>query len=273
MKTIQLNLKTAFRYGLMILSVCGMTSMAQASDDGTGWNYFASAYLTSTSIDAKSTAPSPKGDMTVDIDASFSDLLENLDYGLSGLFIARKGKVSINLDLFFVGLSFDEKSVSVNLPPSVTPTLKAKIEMDLREHEFYLGYAAFDSYPDIEVISGIRYIDQDISVKLTTDSGQQKFNIGDNWFDPFVGLRYYGPIANKWNLYLRGDIGGFGVGSDFVWRADAGITYRFDRNWEAAFFYKALDIDYKTGTSGTSSIYKWDGTESGLTLGIGYYFD
>ncbi len=114
--------------------------------------------------------------------------MENLDYGLSGLFIARKGPLSINIDMVF------------------------------------------------------------------------------------IGLRYFAPIYNKWNLYLRADIGGFGVGSDFAWRADAGVTYRFNKNWEAAFFYKALNIDYETGTSGTPSIYKWDGTESGLTLGVGYYF-
>ena len=274
MKIKRFNLKKVFHYGLMILSVCGMSSVAQANDDGTGWKYFAGAYLSGTAIDAKATAPTPGGDMETQIDAEFSDLLENLEYGLSGLFIARRGKVSINLDVLFIGLKIEENSSLPTIPPAgTTQTLQADIDIDMREHEFYVGYAAFDSYPDLELITGIRYIDQDISIKLTTDKGQQKFNIGDSWIDPFIGLRYYAPIADKWNLYLRGDIGGFGVGSDLAWRTDLGVTYRIDKNWEAAFFYKVLDMDYETGTSGTPSIYKWDGTESGLTLGIGYYFD
>ncbi len=45
------------------------------------------------------------GDQVVDIDTSFSDLLDNLDYGVSDIFIARKGSFSINLDLLFVGLN------------------------------------------------------------------------------------------------------------------------------------------------------------------------
>ena len=42
--------------------------------------------------------------------------------------------------------------------------------------------------------------------------------------------------------------------------------------WEAAIWYKVLDIDYETGTSGTPSIYKRNGTKSGITFGVGYYF-
>ena len=62
------------------------------------------------------------------------------------------------------------------------------------------------------------------------------------------------------------------MGSDFAWRVDAGVTYRFAKQWEAAFWYKVLDIDYETGSSGNPSLYEWDGRESGITLGIGYYF-
>ena len=79
-------------------------------------------------------------------------------------------------------------------------------------------------------------------------------------------------ITLYWNWILRGYIGGFGVGSDFAWRLDAGATYGFGKQWEAAIFYKILSIDYETGTSGAPSIYTWDGTESGITFGVGYHF-
>lgn len=227
------------------------TAMAQNDGD---WEYFAGGYLTATSIDANTTSFTPMGDQVINIDASFSDLLDNLDYGISGLFIARKGLLSINVDLVFIGLNIDQ-------PPAV-------IDVDLREHELFIGYEAFEQYSDLEIITGLRYIDQDI--KVTTPGPQ--LTIGDSWVDPFIGLRYLGPINNKWNWLLRGDVGGFGMGSDLAWRIDAGTTYRFGKQWEAAIWYKILNLDYETGTSGTPSIYKWDGTESGITFGVGYYF-
>ncbi len=248
----------------VLMTVLSYSVFAQADADNDDWHYFAAGYLTAASIDAKTTSYTPAGDQELKIDPSFSDLLDNMDYGFSGLFIARKGALSLNIDLVFIGLDIEQ---SLPLPGS-----KANIDMDIREHEFYVGYAAFDAYPELEVITGIRYIDQDISVKITTMGSTQKTNIGDDWIDPFIGLRYTGPINNKWNWHLRGDVGGFDVGSDFAWRVDAGTTYRFDKHWEAAIFYKILDMDYETGTSGTPSIYKWDGQEKGLTLGVGYHF-
>ena len=245
-----------------LMTVLSYSAFAQADNDE--WKYFLGGYFTAISIDATVTTYSPAGDQEGKIDPGFSDIFDNLDYGASGIFIARKGSLSLNVDLVFVGLTLNE---SLPLPSS-----DAKMEIDIREHEFYVGYAAFDAYPDLEIIMGVRYVDQDINIKITTPGFTQKTDTGDDWVDPFIGLRYMGPINNKWNWHLRGDVGGFDVGSNFAWRVDAGATYRIDKHWEAAAFYKIVDMDYESGTSGTPSIFKWDGEESGITLGIGYHF-
>ena len=44
-------------------------------------------------------------DQVVDIDTSFSDLLDNLDYGVSDILLRARGSFSINVDLLFVGLN------------------------------------------------------------------------------------------------------------------------------------------------------------------------
>lgn len=239
-------------------------ALAQAEQSG-DWEYFAGGYLTTMAIDATTSSPGPTGDTVIDIDADFSDILDNLDWAASGIFIARKGPLSLNVDLVLVELEIDEATP--------LPATSATIDVGIREYEFFVGYAAFDSQPDLEIIAGARYIDQDITVNITSPLlPVPTLNIGDDWIDPFIGLRYLGPINNKWAWLLRGDIGGFGVGSDFAWRVDAGVTYDFAKQWEAAIWYKTLDIDYETGTSGTTDIYTWDGTESGITLGVGYYF-
>ena len=264
MKTSTSIFERLIRFTLSVILMSGST-LVQAEQSG-DWEYFVGGYLTTTAIDATTTTPGPTGDSVLTIDASFSDILDNLDYGASGIFIAKKGPYSINVDLVAIGLGIDEAAP--------LPGVSAHIDVDIREYELYVGYAAFDSQPDLEIITGVRYIDQDITVDITAPFPPlpSSLNFGDNWVDPFIGLFYKGPINNKWRWLLRYDIGGFGVGSDFAWRADAGVVYNFAKQWDAAIWYKVLDIDYETGTSGTSSIYKWDGTESGITLGVGYHF-
>lgn len=247
---------------LCTLLVSGSTLVqAEQSDE---WSFFVGGYLTATSIDADTTVGTPLGDQSLHVDAKFKDLLKNLSYGGSGRFIARKGKLSLNVDLLFVGLDIDQ---SVPIPPPYGPG-NVHIDVDIMEHEFFAGYQAFEQYKDLEVLAGVRYINQSISIKLPT----QTVDKGDNWFDPFVGLRYLGPINQNWNWILRGDIGGFGVGSHFAWHVDAGVGYKLNDRWSAGMWYKILDIDYTSGNSGDVDRYKWDGREEGITLGIGYHF-
>ncbi len=44
-------------------------------------------------------------------------------------------------------------------------------------------------------------------------------DVSKNWIDPLIGGRYLWRFADGWNIIARGDIGGFGVGSDFSWHA------------------------------------------------------
>jgi hypothetical protein len=44
--------------------------------------------------------------------------------------------------VFFVGLGIDENSSLPTIPPGLTLTLEADLDIDMREHELYLGYAA-----------------------------------------------------------------------------------------------------------------------------------
>lgn len=253
----------------LLIALTSGSAFAQAGQDHE-WDFFVGGYLTATYIDATTTAGTPAGDQVLDIDASFSDLLDNLDYGASGIFIASYDKLSINVDLLAIGLDIDE---STPIPPPIGPA-EVNIQVDIREYELYLGYQAFAEYPALEVITGLRYIDQEITVDLTTAGPMTPAPLvaGDDWVDPFIGFRYLGPINNKWSWLLRGDIGGFGVGSDFAWRVDVGARYHITKQWEAAVGYKILDIDYETGTSGSLSRYAWDGSEAGITLGVGYHF-
>lgn len=70
-----------------------------------------------------------------------------------------------------------------------------------------------------------------------------------DWVDPFVGGRFTVPLTDDIELSFRGDIGGFGLGSDLAWSIVSGLKYAIP--WEPldihpwfALGYKVLSYDY-----------------------------
>ncbi len=63
--------------------------------------------------------------------------------------------------------------------------------------------------------------------------------------DPIIGMRYKWKIADKWDLKLYGDIGGFGIGSDFTWHTIGVVDFW---PWQHVGFkggYRALNYQFE----------------------------
>jgi hypothetical protein len=90
------------------------------------------------------------------------------------------------------------------------------------------------------------------------------------WFDPFLGARLRVPNTGKWHLAIRGDVGGFGVGSDFAWQVYPLVGYRFSRLFEATVAYRWLDMDYKTGSG--EDAFRYNMTIFGPEVGLLFHF-
>ncbi len=115
-----------------------------------------------------------------------------------------------------------------------------------------------------EVLAGGRV--NVLSASLVGEGGLIDVKDDKVWFDPFVGARFQVPNTRKWRLAIRGDVGGFGVGSEFAWQVHPVVGYRFSRLFEAAVAYRWIDVDYKTGSAETAFRYKMRtfGPEVGL---------
>jgi hypothetical protein len=117
-------------------------------------------------------------------------------------------------------------------------------------------------------IFGVRYtyLDVDLDLKGIGDaSGDQ------DWFDPLVGARAFFDLSERWTLSMQGNVGGFGVGSDFTWGAMSTIGYRFrlfseKNNSRAAAGYRAIYQDYQDGSGDDK--FEWDITYHGPILGL-----
>jgi hypothetical protein len=73
------------------------------------------------------------------------------------------------------------------------------------------------------------------------------------WVDPFVGGRFTVPLVGELDLMFRGDIGGFGAGSELAWNLIGGFQYALPwQPWGArtsvVAVYKALSFDHEAGS-------------------------
>lgn len=82
--------------------------------------------------------------------------------------------------------------------------------------------------------------------------------------EPFLGAGWTAPLAGRWGLEGRVDVGGFGVGSELSWNAEAMVRYDMGRRWSALAGYRVIEVDFEEGRDG---LY-WDTQLPGLVLGL-----
>lgn len=93
-----------------------------------------------------------------------------------------------------------------------------------------------------------------------------------DWVDPVIGGSIRHQLAPGQQLLFRGDIGGFGVGSEFSWNVLAAYSFEICTEdgvtYSGLVGYRALDVDYEQGSG--RDRYEYDmlqhGPLSGLTI-------
>ena len=236
------------------------------------------------------------GDLTVkgrsfDVDISAGQVIDALDWsGIPAWFSyaeARNGRVALFNDIVYSKLSGSGDFAKSG--PGGLATLSGNVKADYEQaivevgaaYEIWsgvnpgLGTAAFD------VLAGGRYWHQDTTVSADVDLAFDLAGLtreGDgvfaksgsvDWVDPFIGARLRQQLAPGQNLTLRGDIGGFDVGSEFTWQVLA--TYDFqlcvtDRyTLDGYLGYRALSVDYSQGSG--NNRYEFDALMQGPVMG------
>jgi hypothetical protein len=219
------------------------------------------------------------GDMTVKgrdahLDSSFSDIWDDLDFGAQVHMNARKGKWGVFLDVTYLDLS---DSGEVIRHPALG-SIDGKV--DLTEWVIELGGAyQVAKWPldnqravSLDVIGGGRYWELESELTLTVETLDRSFNRSatKQWIDPFVGLVMQADLGRNFLLTLRGDIGGFGVGTDFTWNAMVLLGYRITHGITACVGYRAMNLDYEDGSGDDRMAY--DITMQGPIIGMSFSF-
>ena len=191
---------------------------------------------------------------TAEVDEGFSDVLNILDGGGMLHFEAAHAKWAILSDLFFIDLGADLEKPA------------GKMDYEQWIVETAGAYAVAEQF---DLLFGVRYTRVDGELRL---SGPLMLNPqGDqSWTDPFVGVRWMADFGDHWGLGVRGDVGGFGAGSDFTWQVRATGIYRFSPRVFLGLGLRVLDQDFEDGEG--LRRFAYDVTMAGAELGVGFEF-
>jgi hypothetical protein len=199
------------------------------------------------------------GPVEADVSQSFSDIVSNLEIGFMGAYRATKDRYSITFDTIYMGLGATKKGSG--------GLLKADVDADQLALEGDFGYAITEA---VTLFGGLRYNDISTDVKVTSPLGANKVSGSKSWVDPVVGAIYSHKFNDTWSMNLRGDIGGFGIGSDFAWQGLASVRWQATPTVGVIGAYRYIDMDYEDGNGNNRFLY--DMAISGPALGVVFSF-
>jgi len=236
-------------------ALLGTTLLAAAPLYAAEWKHEVAPYLWGSGMDGTTTV----GTVAADVNMSFGDILDNLEMGFMGAYRGTRDRFSVTVDGIYMGLG------SAGRGPA--GFVKADVDMDQVALEVDAGYEVIER---LTVFGGLRYIDLSVDIKTTGPLGTQQGSGGEDWIDPVIGAAYTMPFADKWSFTLRGDIGGFGVGSDFAWQGVGTLRWQASERVGVVAAYRYIDMDYDTGEG--AGYFEYDMSIAGPALGVVFTF-
>jgi hypothetical protein len=190
---------------------------------GASWEFTIEPLLWIPSLEGEGGAD---GGNEVDLDRGYDDFFGELDAGFLLAFEARMphSQVALIADGLWVRFTDDEGSVE-------TETEVAMVEVGAA---YELGRSGF------EPTAGLRWV----GLSLDVEVGGLDASSSASWIDPWLGARWRRELWRGFDLTLRGDVGGFGVGSDFTWQALAALRITLGDHWSFDVGYRALSVDF-----------------------------
>lgn len=200
------------------------------------WQFTGAIYLWGAAVDGE-IGKGRFGPAT--INASFGDILSNLDIAVMGVAEAHYDKFGLLTDVVYTRLSASGSAGPLGL-------VRAKATND------QLVFTAMGTYRVVEdgkswvdVMAGARLWHISGDLTLTGPGGRSiSTGLSETWVDPMVGMRVYAQGASPLYLTAWGMIGGFGAAADIDGDILAGVGYKIT-NWASIYAgYRAYGVDY-----------------------------
>ncbi len=178
---------------------------------------------------------------TVEVDASFSDILSNLDFAAMLLGEVRYNRLSLLSDFNYSKLSIDRAT-----PLGILAT-SAGVSSEMLRWSLFGGYEVLSNETfTVDVLAGAQMMSVETKLSFTGGFlGGVSRTDSDTWFDALGGARARVSLTPQ--VYLTG-WGLIGAGqSDLVWDVMGGVGYSFNDSISAVAGYRALSVDYQDG--------------------------
>jgi hypothetical protein len=94
--------------------------------------------------------------------------------------------------------------------------------------------------------------------------------VSATWYDPMLIARIKNAPGKKFIYQFRGEIGGFGIGSDFAWQLQAYAGYRFSKLFQVTGGYRIISLDYEKGSGDSRFLYDVDTFGPSIRFGFNF---
>jgi opacity protein-like surface antigen len=223
-------------FGIMALSHGAQAETTDpAQDPAKDWSFGADIYLWAADVGGETS----RGN---DIDISFSDLMENLDFGFMGVGHVYHDKWHASLDVLYLDLS-DENGKDVTLPDDRTLSGRADLSLTSWVLTPVVGYVALETERfQLEPFAGARYLNLDTSLDIRVNERTRNFSDSEGLWDGIVGVRGDVNLDENWYLPYYADVG---TGdTDLTWQAMAGVAYRINQTVDVGVTYRYLEWQF-----------------------------
>lgn len=247
---------------LMIVASLSNAHARESSASGSAastWQFSVSPYLWAAGLSGK--AGTLPGLPPADVDTSFGDIWDDLDFAGMVLMGAHQGRFSIVSDLQYVVTSAQNNSLA---------PLFDKEKLTSKTFGFYLGgeYALYEERgASLRLAGGLRLWSVDTELKLSSGLlPGRELNGNDTWVDPVIGLRGSIDVFSRVFLMGWGFVGGFGAGSDIMADLFGGVGYRFADWISTTIGYRWMKVDRDRDD------FLYDVIQQGLMVGVTFRF-
>ena len=246
-----------------VTPAAGQQAEPPASTTSDRWTITVAPYLWAAAMDGNATVAGIKSDVDVPVE----DVLKDLSFGAMLAVDVEKGRFGIGFNGLFARVSPDSKVGDIKFDVTSDSGQLAILPF-YRLVEWQYGTSSSGAPLRLVVApeAGFRFTymrtEIDVHPGRTVDGSE-------SWVDPLIGSRIGLELTDHWGIIGEGNLGGFEVGSDFTWNAQAYLGYEFSlfgRPTTLLVGYRALYQDYHHRD------FEWDVTMHGPVIGTAVRF-
>jgi hypothetical protein len=262
-------MKTRFNYNLisiltLILVAFSLTNaLAQDTKPATKseWSYLVEPYLLFPNMGGTvGLADLPEAT----VDASTNAIFGHLKMGFMLNAEASNGRWTIGSDLLYMDLAQGVKPGLIITGGEISAKQLGWEVSGLYEVKPWL---------DLGIGGMLNSINSGVDITLDFIGGTPPIkskSLTKTWYDPMLITRIKSKAGEKFIYQFRGEIGGFGIGSDLAWQMQAVAGYQFSKLFSVTGGYRIISLDYETGSGQDYFHYNID--TAGPTVRFGFQF-